>query len=147
MIGEENKNQVSEDLARALPRLTPDQVAEVSPQFIRQSYGPGETIIRQGDPPDRFYIVLSGTAEVCHEGQDGHIEVIDLRRPGEYFGEVGLIQDRPRTATLRAPHDSEVEVLALEQQDFQELMEESKATEMHLAQEMIRRLITLADAQ
>lgn len=147
MSANEGKNQLSDDLTRALPRLTAEQVAEVSPKLVRESYGPGQVIIRQGDPADRFYIVLHGTAEVCHEGQDGEIETIATLKPGEYFGETGLIQNRPRSATVRAPLDGGVEVLAMDRQDFQALMEESKATEMHLAQEMIRRLISLADAQ
>ena len=147
MNADESKIQLSEDLVRALPRLTAEQVAQVSPKLVRESYGPGQVIISQGDAPDRFYIVLHGTAEVCHEGQDGEIETIDTRKPGEYFGETGLIQNRPRSATVRAPVDGGVEVLAMDRQDFQALLEESRATEMLLAQEMLRRLISLADVQ
>jgi CRP-like cAMP-binding protein len=103
--------------------------------------------MNQGDAPDRFYIVISGRAEVWHEGLSGREGEIDTRKPGEYFGEVGLLQDRPRSATVRAPEDAPVEVLAMDRQDFLELMDESKATEMNVAQEMIERLISLADVQ
>ena len=134
-------------LAHALPKLTAEQVAEVSPKLVRQTYEPGQVIINQGDPPDRFYIIIDGQAEVWHEGLSGQSGEIDTRKTGEYFGEVGLLQDRPRSATVRAPEDGQVEVLAMDRQDFLELMDESKATEMNVAQEMIQRLITLANAQ
>ena len=134
-------------LANALPKLTAEQVAEVSPKLVRRTYEPGEVIINQGDAPDRFYIIIGGQAEVWHESLSGQSGEIDLRKAGEYFGEVGLLQDRPRSATVRAPEDGQVEVLAMDRQDFLELMNESKATEMNVAQEMIQRLITLASAQ
>jgi CRP-like cAMP-binding protein len=134
-------------LANALPKLTAEQVAEVSPKLVRRTYEPGEVIINQGDAPDRFYIIIGGQAEVWHEGLSGQSGEIDLRRAGEYFGEVGLLQDRPRSATVRAPEDGQVEVLAMDRQDFLDLMQDSKATEMNVAQEMIQRLITLAGAQ
>jgi CRP/FNR family cyclic AMP-dependent transcriptional regulator len=134
-------------LAQALPQLTTEQIAQVSPRFIRETFAPGEAIIRQGDAPDRFYIVIRGQAEVLYEDLKGEIETVDRRKAGEYFGETGLIQNRPRSATVRASTEGEVEVLAMDRQDFQEMMAESKATEMHLAQEMIQRLIRLADAE
>ncbi len=138
---------VDKHLARALQQLTPKQIAEVSPQFHRQTYGPGEIIIHQGAPPDRFYILIRGQAEVCYENLNGEIETVGIRLPGEYFGETGLLQDRPRSATVRAAQGGEVEVLALDRADFREMIDESKATEMHVANEMIRRLITLANAE
>jgi len=134
-------------LAQALPQLTSEQVAEVSTKLKRETYGPGQVIIQQGDLPDRFYIVISGRAEVLHEDLSGRTGTVDFRGPGEYFGETGLIQNRPRSATVRASMDGEVELLALARDDFEELMDDSRATEMHVAQEMIQRLIRLANAQ
>lgn len=146
-LNDKDKGTMDEFLALALPKLTAEQVAEVSPKLVRKTYGPGQVIINQGDAPDHFYIVIAGKAEVWHEGLSGQSGEIDVRKPGEYFGEVGLLQDRPRSATVRAPEDSPVEVLAMDRQDFLELMDESRATEMNVAQEMIQRLISLASAQ
>ena len=142
-LNDKSTETTDELLAQALPKLTAEQVAEVSPKLVRRAYEPGEVIINQGDAPDRFYIVIGGEAEVWHEGLSGQSDEIDLRKPGEYFGEVGLLQDRPRSATVRAPEDGRVEVLAMDREDFLELMHDSKATEMNVAQEMI----SLAGAQ
>lgn len=142
-----DKSRVDRDLARALPRLTAEQIAQLSPKFVRLTYAPGEIIIRQGDLPDRFYIMIRGRAEVWHEGLSGRTQPVETRSPGDYFGEIGLLHNRPRSATVRAAADSEVEVLALDRPAFQKLMDESRATEAQVALEMTQRLIRLADFQ
>jgi CRP-like cAMP-binding protein len=150
-MGDESKTSsqqsVDRRLAQALPQLTAEQIAEVSPRFVREKFAPGEVIIQQGDLPDRFYIVIRGQAEVHYEDLKGEIELVDKRIAGEYFGETGLLQNRPRSATVIASPDGGVELLAMDRQDFQELLADSRATEMHLAQEMIQRLIRLANAE
>ena len=142
-----NKQGINQDLARALPRLTTEQVAEVSPKFIRVTYAPGEIIIRQDDLPERFYIVIRGRVEVVHEGLSGRTHTVNVRGPGEYFGEIGLLHNSPRSATVRAAAEGEVEVLALDRQAFKELIDDSRATEAQVALEMTQRLIHLADFQ
>lgn len=142
-----DRQEVDRDLARALPRLTAAQIAQLSPKFIRRTYAPGEVIIRQGDLPDRFYIVIRGRAEVWHEALSGRTHTVEVRQPGEYFGEIGLLHNKPRSATVRAAEEGEVEVLALDRDAFQELMDDSRATEAQVALEMTQRLIRLADFQ
>lgn len=141
------QNQAEDRLAQALPQLTGDQVAEVSSKFGREKYSPGDVIVQQGEIADCFYIVIDGHVEIWHKGLSGQSEMVDVRRQGEYFGETGIMQNRPRTATVRAPEDVGVEVLVLDSRDFEEMMDESRATEMHVANEMIQRLISLASAQ
>ena len=136
-----------EQLAKALPQLTEEQIAEVSPKFKRELFEPGEVIIQQGEIADYFYIVIDGYVEIWHESLAGESEMLDVRGQGEYFGETGLLQNRPRTATVRAPKDTKVVVLVLDSSDFEEMMDESKAAEMHVAKEMIQRLISLANVQ
>jgi MFS family permease len=71
----------------------------------------GETVVRQHEPGDRFYVVASGELEVLVDGA-----VVRRLHDGDYFGEIALIRDVPRTATVRARLDSEL--LALGREDF-----------------------------
>ena len=135
------------ELTKALPTLNPDQLAHISPQFKPLTFAPGEIVIRQGDPAEWFYILVSGRCEIIDHHPEGYDKTIDWREPGEFFGEIGLIQNQPRTATVKAGPDSEIEVIALDRESFLEMTEDSKATEMAIAQEMIQRMISLAEAQ
>ena len=75
----------------------------------------GEEIIRQGEAGDRFYVVRLGAVEVVRDGQR-----LATLGPGEAFGEIALLLDLPRTATVRATEPTEL--LALEAADFHDLL-------------------------
>ena len=148
LVGDEiaalvRRRTASLHLARALPTLSPAQLAQASPAIETQTYAPAETIIRQGDPAETFYILTQGRAEVTRRYPDGSEVTIDWREPGEYFGEIGLLHDRPRTATVRAAEHG-AEVLVLGRAAFLNLMGGSAATESAIAREMARRLLAVA---
>jgi hypothetical protein len=71
----------------------------------------GETLFRQGDHGDRFYIVESGEIEIEIDGR-----VANVLGPGDHFGEIALLRDIPRTATARAR--KETQLYALERDAF-----------------------------
>ena len=66
----------------------------------------GEIVFRQGEPGDRFYVVVAGTAEVLGDGRP-----ITTLGPGESFGEIALLRRVPRTATVRAVEELRLESL------------------------------------
>ena len=71
----------------------------------------GAAIVREGDPSDRFYVIVRGRVEVTQGGQHLRDE-----GPGEFFGEIGLLRDVRRTATVTAT--DEVETVSLTREDF-----------------------------
>ena len=71
----------------------------------------GREVFREGELGDRFYIVADGEVEIVQDGQ-----VVNLTGPGGFFGEISLLRDVPRTATVRAK--TEVELRALERDEF-----------------------------
>ncbi len=78
----------------------------------------GEVLFRQGDPPDCLYIVVHGRLEVILERADGGREVVDQVGPGECIGEMALLADEPRSATIQAIRDSELVRLSKDKFDL-----------------------------
>jgi MFS family permease len=85
----------------------------------------GQTIIRQGDPADRFYIIESGRFTVTQRAPDGSEAELRTMGPDEVFGELGLLSGSPRSATVTAAADGTL--LELDGQDFLELVGASGA--------------------
>jgi putative peptide zinc metalloprotease protein len=79
----------------------------------------GETLIRQGDPGDTFYIVREGELEVL-VSENGARRRANLLQPGDFFGEIALLYEVPRTATVRAR--TQASVWELGRQDFRDLV-------------------------
>jgi len=77
----------------------------------------GEVIVREGDPADRFYVIAEGSLSVTQGADDAHLR--DLG-PGDVFGEIGLLRQSPRTATVTATTDGSL--LALEADEFRDLV-------------------------
>lgn len=86
---------------------------------IRAHYEPGEEIIREGEPGDRFYVIVQGEVDVLkRDGATGEAMLATLG-PGDYFGETALLRGGRRTATVRCR--TPVDVLALARDDFSAL--------------------------
>jgi CRP-like cAMP-binding protein len=83
----------------------------ISHDLVPVTAGIGEEVITQGDAGDRFYVIEEGEVEVFEDGVFKRTE-----GPGESFGEIALLRDVPRTATVRAKVTSRL--LALERDQF-----------------------------
>lgn len=89
----------------------------------------GEVIARAGGPADKFFIVVDGAVEVDREGVGGEGVGGDTPvslGPGQFFGELAILRDRPRTATLKALEPTRL--LALDRDTFRDIVAESLGT-------------------
>jgi ATP-binding cassette, subfamily B, bacterial len=99
-----------------LAGLPGSKLAELAGRLEREEIGSGETVVHEGEPGERFYIVLSGLFSVSQEG----IGERRLLRPGDSFGEVALAMGIPRTASVRAV--TPAVVASCDQATFDELL-------------------------
>lgn len=89
-------------LLRGVPmfmRLSKTELAQVRAILYHREYAPGELIFRQGAPGVGMYVVQRGTVEITYE-PTGH-RLAELG-PGDFFGEIALLNETPRSATARA---------------------------------------------
>jgi CRP/FNR family transcriptional regulator, cyclic AMP receptor protein len=92
------------------------QRARLGQFFCRRTYQPGAVIVRQGDTSMSFYLVLSGKVRVVRHYAGDTVDIVE-EGPGSFFGEMGVIDDLPRAATVMALTETECGLLA--KWDFQ----------------------------
>lgn len=100
------------ELIDALPAfddLPVDILNDLAGRVRLRDVRPGQPIFRQGDRPTAFYVVRRGRISVEDEDPDtGDVQVLRTLERGDSFGEMGLLEAAPRTATVRAVDESEV---------------------------------------
>ena len=88
------------ELARVglFAELPGESLGKLADRMQREEVGPGTVLVREGEPGDRFFVLLSGLAGVSQDDRGGR----GVLRAGEFFGEVALAMGVPRTATVTA---------------------------------------------
>ena len=103
-----------------------------------RTYPKGSVILFENDPGDSLYIVRSGRVKVVLIGEDGREVILGVLGTGEHFGELSLIDQQPRSATVIAMEDASL--LILHRDDFRRRVEASPAVAWALLAELSRRL-------
>ncbi len=101
--------------------LNRDQYETFRDRFTLRQFRAGDTVFTEGDLAETFYFIRSGELTVSRLSGDRQEKVLKVLGPGELFGEVGLLQDTPRIATVKAITDARL--YELHKADFLELLE------------------------
>lgn len=108
-------------------------------ELVREkSYPRASVIVFEDDPGDAFFIVRQGRVKVVLVSDDGREIILGVLGPGEHFGELALIDNRPRSAHVVAMEDSTL--LVLRREDFRRRVEASPKVAWALLVELSRRL-------
>ncbi len=103
----------------------------------RLVFAPGDALFRQGEPGDAAYFIVSGSAEVLVHSLDGDLTVASIGE-NEMVGEISILCDVPRTATVRAV--SELVTLRISKDRFFSVLEEFPEMAVGIMRELARRL-------
>ncbi|KAF2095648.1 camp-dependent protein kinase A regulatory subunit [Rhizodiscina lignyota] len=102
---------------KLLSSLTPYERSKIADALETQKYPPGSTIIKEGDPGESFFLLESGEAEAFKRGTQ---QPVKKYAKGDYFGELALLNDAPRAASVVSR--TEVKVATLGKDGFQRLL-------------------------
>jgi phosphoserine phosphatase RsbU/P len=115
-------------LLRSVPLfegLDQEDLARLAGSTSEQEIGEGETLFQEGEEGDRFFVVVDGAVEITRRGGGGGEEKLAVRRNGQAFGEMALLDDSPRSATARAVERSRL--LVLERDVFRTFLDPDSA--------------------
>jgi len=112
-----------------------DRVAEITRE---RSYPRNSVILFEDDPGDALYVVAKGQVKVVLIGEDGREVILSVLGEGDFFGEMSLIDEEPRSAHVIAMEDSNL--LVIRREDFQSILQQSPGIAMGLLRELSRRL-------
>jgi CRP/FNR family transcriptional regulator, cyclic AMP receptor protein len=132
---------VSTAVLKAVPLFASfpeDQLRMLTTMVARRSATRSTTIMAGGDATDSLYIVLSGRLKVMMSDSDGKEVILSILGPGEFFGEMGLIDDEPRSASVVTIEPCEL--LAIAKRDFKKCLVENSEMSMAVMRGLVRRL-------
>ena len=133
--------RVSTTVLRNVPLFSgfaDDQLATLTQVVTRRSVPRGSMLMAQGDQTDSLYIIISGRLKVMMGDAEGKEVILAMLGPGEIVGEMGLIDDSPRSATVTAVEPSEL--LSISKREFRRCLAENFDMAMGVMRGLVRRL-------
>ncbi len=127
------------DLFRELPA---EDLTQLLAECREETFGPEWLVFREGDAPDRFYVLLEGEVEIWKSYGSPQADVLAVRGPGASFGEMSLIDEQPRSATVKTL--TPVRLLSLEKPRFRKVMEEKPQVAM-LIMKTVSQMVRLSN--
>lgn len=143
-MSEDSRNDPSLSVAERLrniplfTQLTEDEVTRITQVARERTYPKNSVILFEDDPGDALYVVLAGEVKVVLIGEDGREVILSMLRSGDFFGEMSLIDDQPRSAHVIATEDSNL--LVLRRDEFRQCLERAPRIAQGLLRALSRRL-------
>lgn len=128
----------SKIIPRAFPGIKPDEIEELIINSQVHSYLPGAVLCHENAVEDRFYMILEGDVEVTKSINDSEARLLKTLGPGDFFGEMALIHNAPRAATVTAK--TRLTTLELDKNGFDRVLHHSSSIAMAMVSEISDRL-------
>jgi signal transduction histidine kinase len=127
-----------EVLRNAFPSLNEETLTYVAQNAREMRVAPGDRICEEGETGDAFYLILAGRVQVSKFLELGTQHLLNELHPGEFFGELALVEDAPRMASADALE--ETALLVITKDDFQDLLARNPETAMPIMRSIASRL-------
>ena len=129
------------EVLRTVPifsELSDEDIASLAHLALRKRYPKDTVVFFENEEGDFFFTILEGRIKVTILGDDGREVILSVLGPGDFFGEMALLDNEPRSATAIAVEESEL--LSLHRTDFQSVLNENKSITSALIRVLSARL-------
>ncbi|MBV6401065.1 MAG: Adaptive-response sensory-kinase SasA [Anaerolineales bacterium] len=133
-----NLRAPSKIIPRAFPGIKADEIEELIKNSQVHAYAPGAVLCRENAVEARFYMILEGDAEVTKVINNSETRLLKTLGPGDFFGEMALIHNAPRAATVTAK--TALTALELDKPGFDRVLHSSSSIAMAMVSEISNRL-------
>lgn len=110
---------------------------------VRRSYSKNTILVNEGDPSEMFYIILTGKVKVYLSDEKGKEVLLNMGGPGEYFGELAIIDDAPRSASVMTLEPCQMAVVS--KAGFERCLAEHPGFALGLIRTLVKRVRSLTD--
>ncbi len=134
------KNKIKSLSETGLFEGIPEEQIEKIFKVVKKGTVPGyTTIFRQNEPGDKFFVIISGTVRVFKINKEGEETELAILGPGEYFGEMALLTNEPRSASVEALE--ETQLLVLSKTQLNQILKIIPNISMTFVKQMANRLV------
>jgi CRP-like cAMP-binding protein len=129
------------EVLRTVPifsELSDEDIASLAHLALRKRYPKDTVVFFENEEGDSFFMILEGRIKVTILGDDGREVILSVLGPGDFFGEMALLDNEPRSATAIAVEESEL--LSLHRNDFQTVLNDNRSITSALIRVLSARL-------
>ncbi|HEB90344.1 MAG TPA: Crp/Fnr family transcriptional regulator [Deltaproteobacteria bacterium] len=129
------------DSLRTIPlfrRVSEGDLEELASHLIERRFPKNATVVEEGLPGDYMYVIREGRAKVTKASEDGREKIMNFLEAGAFFGDMALLGDETRSASVKTLEESTL--LALSRRDFIDLLRQSPDMALAVIEELANRL-------
>lgn len=126
------------------PELTSERLEQVAEHGTVRTYPKNAVLIHEGDLSDSLYVILKGKVKVYASDEDGKEIILNIQGPGEYFGELALIDAAPRSASVMTMEPSKLAVVS--RADFENFLTRHPSVAIELIRSLAQRVRSLTES-
>lgn len=123
--------------------LNDEELSLIQQRAVSRSYPKGSMVIREGEEAISLYLIISGAVKVFMDNEEGKEIILNTQGPGEHFGELALVDDQPRSASVMTTQASKFMVIT--KQQFKNVLAQHPEIALGMIKNLSRRVRLLSD--